>query len=621
MKYPAWTASLHHDTSELYVSNPLPQIGDTVTIRLRIAPDAPIKRIFIRAMIDGEFQMVAMKRQKRQPGRQFWSAKLAVHQSRIDYRFKIMADEGAYYYSAVGVSRADSPDFDSFVLLADYDAPLWVRDHVFYQIFPDRFYNGDPSNDVQDGEYTARGHTTIKREWGEKPYPWKQAGSMDFFGGDLAGITQKLNYLDDLGINALYLCPIFKAETNHRYDVLDFYSVDPHLGGNEGLAELRAATQQHGIKLMMDITPNHISYNHPWFTAAQADQQAVTAEYFYYNEDTGSYETWLGVPLLIKLNYGSQKLRETMYLGKDAVLRYWLKTPYCIDAWRLDVANMTGNRGHHQLDHTVWREMRQVLKQDKPDVYLLGEYFQDGTMHIQGDELDATMNYQGFNMSMRRWLGGEDLAGHDQQPYADANLLPSEAMAEQWIRFLGAIPYQVALQQFNQLDSHDTTRILHVCGGDTMLVQLGLVFLIAFPGTPCIYYGTEIGMDGFKDPDNRRTMIWEEENWDVELLTFTRQLIMIRKSFPALQVGSFQLLYAEGDLIAFLRESTKQRIIVIGYRGAEDLAIIEIDLSHTGLTDGCVLKDTLSPFTTTIEQQRIRIPELKHGQALLLIVS
>lgn len=619
--YPDWSFKLQHDGSEAFISNPLPKLNETVKIRFRAPEDAPIQTAFIRAMLDGEFSMRKMEKVPAPKGVQIWEGDLPMQQRRIDYRFKLMTTGGAYYFSAAGCKRADTPDYDSFVILADYDAPLWVREQIFYQIFPERFYNGDPSNDVQDNEYNSRGRPSIKRQWGELPQEWRKSGSMDFFGGDLQGISQKLDYIKDLGVTALYLCPIFKAETNHKYDILDFFNVDKHFGGNEALAELRRESEKRAIKLMLDITTNHISYNHPLFATVEKDHQHENAELFFYNAEKKDFERWLGVPLLVKLNYGSQQMRNIMYAGANSALKHWLNEPYNIDAWRFDVANMTGNMYADQLDNDVWREVRQELKAHKPDVYMLGEYFQDAVDHLQGDELDASMNYQGFNIPMRRWLGGEDIAGHDNNPYSDKALLPTEALAEQWLRFMGVIPYPIALQQFNQLDSHDTTRLLHVTDGDKALAKLGLALLFAFPGVPCIYYGTEIGMTGFKDPDNRRTMIWDEAEWDQDLLAFTKKLSQIRKDSHALKHGGFHVLHAEGDTVVFLRESQVETMLCVGYRGKETLSNFELAVGHTGLKDGEKLNDAFTGRVYQVTKGKIQIPTLAHGAVCFLQTS
>ncbi|MEL6525529.1 MAG: alpha amylase N-terminal ig-like domain-containing protein, partial [Chloroflexota bacterium] len=432
MTLPIWTQSIHHDGSAVFVSNPLPALNETITIKLRTPADAPLSVVYFRAMLNGEFHYQAMTVSDHSTETvKYWECEVTVSQTYVNYMFMLGTEDGALYYSAQGMSFADYPDSDWFVLLADYDAPTWVRDEVYYQIFPERFHNGDPSNDVVDDEYERRGFPAIKREWGEKPYPWKKAGSMDFFGGDLQGITQKLDYLAELGITGIYTTPIFSAESNHKYDITDFFHVDTHFGGDEALVELRQASRERNMSIMLDITPNHCSYNHPWVTEFKNHPlDGDTSEFFYYDEEKDAFATWLGVPSLIKLNYGSQRLRDVMYRNEESAIRKWLQAPFSIDAWRLDVANMTGNQDSDQLDHEVWREMREYARQDNDEVYLLGEYFQDGTPHLQGDELDASMNYQGFNMPMRRWLvPSEKQVIETDNPHHYKPSIPAEVMA------------------------------------------------------------------------------------------------------------------------------------------------------------------------------------------------
>jgi len=615
---PQWAAGVHHDGSAVFVSNPLPALGETVTLRLRTPQDAPLNYAYIRAMIDGEYHWAKMTVVEETAISRLWEGTLTATQSVIDYCFKLMADDGAYYYNAVGITRADSPDYYSFSLLSGYDAPAWVRDTVFYQIFPERFNNGDPSNDTRDGQFNYYGYPTIQRKWGERPYPWRQAGSMDYFGGDLQGITRRLDYLQELGVNAIYLTPIFHATTNHKYDIIDFDHVDPHFGGDAALVELREALDARGMRLILDITTNHIGREHPWYKAALEDSQAETADYFAYDPETGSIETWLGVPLLIKLNYDSQGLRDAMYRAPDSALRRWLQPPYRIDGWRMDVANMTGNLRMSQLDHEVWKEARPYLKQENPDAYLLGEYFMDGTPHTQGDELDAAMNYQGFNIPVRRWLGGEDLGVHDGHPYGDKRLMPSDAVAHQWRRFMAAVPYAIALQQFNQLGSHDTTRILHVADENKALALLGATLLMSFPGVPCVYYGDEIGMTGGKDPDNRRCMPWDEAEWDKTMRAHYQRCIAVRHDSPALKHGGFQLLAATGDVLAFQRHAPEQTVIVVAYRGTAPSGTLTIPAVDGGHLDGATFKDLLDGGSYTVSEGVLKVSGLAQGQALLL---
>lgn len=252
---------------------------------------------------------------------------------------------------------------------------------------------------------------------GERPRSHSESGAIEFFGGDLQGIIQRLNYIEDLGASALYLTPIFTSPSNHKYDVENYREVDPHFGGNAALIALRQTLDERGMKLMLDMVPNHCGATNPWFLAAQADPAAPTADFFTFYRNSAEYESWLGVGSLPKLNYHSQRLRETMYAGEDAIMRYWLRPPFRIDGWRLDVANMLARQGESQFEHKVGRGIRRAIKQEAPHAYLIGENFYDGTPQLQGDELDATMNYRGFSLPLLHWLVGFEIGSprHSQK--------------------------------------------------------------------------------------------------------------------------------------------------------------------------------------------------------------
>lgn len=615
-----WTAGLHHDGSALYVSNPLPKLGEVVTIRLRTPANAPIRSAFLRTAPDGENHMEKMEIVERDDHWAYFAAKMPASMPNNPYRFKLLSDEGAYFFTGLGASRSDSPDHYDFKLLANYAAPEWLASTVFYQIFPDRFENGDPSNDTPEGLWGRDGVGTQRRPWGAPLMHWREGRNRDFYGGDLNGITQRLDYLTDLGVNAIYLTPIFVSESNHRYDIKDFDNVDPYLGGNEALAELRSATDAAQMRLMLDVTLNHCGNHHPWFTEAQADANAPTAEYFTFHQHPDNYEAWLGIRSLVKLNYRSQKLRDAVYRKTDSVLRRWLQEPYRIDGWRLDVANMQARQGEVQLGNKMGRELRRAVKSDNPQTYILGEHWYDASPHLQGNELDATMNYQGFTIPVWRWLAGSDqgTSWHPAAQHADPVLYPSEALAEQWTRYRASVPWVIARQQFNLIGSHDTARILHHCKGDKALVKLGVALLMTYPGVPNIYYGDEIGMDGAHDPMNRMTMIWDDAQWDKDMRAHYQQLIALRKTAPALVDGGFQQLYAEGGLIVYQRESAQQRLIVAAYRGPETLDEAIVPVWHGGTRDGARLTDALSGATMTVENGALRFVGLTRGTALIL---
>jgi alpha-glucosidase len=615
-----WTAGLHHDGSTLYVSNPLPKLGEHVMLKLRAPANAPIRAAFLRTAPDGENRLTQMHIVERDDRWVFYGVTMPVSMPHNAYRFKILTDEGAYYLTGLGMSRSDSPDYYDFKLLANYAAPEWVTSAVFYQIFPDRFYNGDPSNDVPEGLWGYDGVGTQRREWGAPILTWQQARNRDFYGGDLNGITQKLDYLRDLGVTAIYLTPIFVAESNHRYDIKDFDNVDPYLGGNEALGELRRATDERGMRLMLDVTLNHCGWHHHWFTDAQQDANAPTAEYFTFYNHPNSYESWLGIRSLVKLNYRSQKLRDAVYRNAASVLRRWLKEPYRIDSWRLDVQNMQGRQGEIQLGNKVGRELRRAVKADSPQNYLIGEHWYDASTHLQGNELDATMNYQGFTVPLWRWLAGSDqgMMWNEVASHADPVLYPGEALADQWTKYRAAVPWVIARQQFNLLGSHDTARMLNQCKGDKALMKLGVTLLMTYVGVPCVYYGDEIGMAGGHDPFNRLCMIWDEAQWDKNMRAHYQKLIALRKSASSLVEGGFQQLYAEGGLIVYQRQSLQQRLIVVGYRGPDTLTEAVVPVWQSGVREDALLTDLLSDSTITIENGALRLYNLPRGTAMIL---
>lgn len=615
-----WTDGVHHDGSARYVSEPLPALGTAVTLTLRVPKDAPVQTIAVRTTPDGEGHRDFMQIAESDTLSDFWRAQIVVTMPLTHYRFELLSDHGLYIYNALGISRAITPDLFDFKLLADFAAPRWTSDAVFYQIFPDRFCDGDPSLTPNDGEWEYKGHAVVRREWGDLPKRWEKSGSMDFFGGDLIGIRQKLDYLADLGVNALYLTPIFISKSNHRYNIDDFYNVDRHLGGNQALSDLTDALHQRDMRLILDVTPNHTSNTGEWFTDATENPDSAYADFYTFNEWPDDYVAWLGVPTLPKLNYASDALKQTMYAGRDAVLRHWLRPPYNADGWRLDVYNMTGRQGGIQLNKEVGQGIRQAVKEENPDAYLFGEHFFDGTPSLQGDEMDATMNYEGFNIPMWRWLGGHDGKQHWLPEMSDTHLLPTFALVEQLRNFRAAVPWVIARMQFNQLGSHDTHRIYNVAGKDVALVRLGTALLMAYPGVPCLYYGDEIGLEGEGDPDNRRCMIWDESAWDADLRAFHQQVIACRKTSPALREGGYQDLHGADDVWAFLREAPEQRLVVVGYRG-ESGATIRVPVRSGGIADGAQLTDLLGGERVTVSAGEIVLHDVAHGAVFFFEIA
>ncbi len=604
-----WSHSVHHDGSLCYVDgNGAISLGSTVRLRVRTGLDAPVKSIFLRTSPDGEQHLAPLRLIAQDAAACWWEGDMQISMLKNTYRFLLLTEEGNWWLTAAGMLRYTPTDATDFRILGHYDAPDWVHDTVFYQIFPDRFADGDPSNNVRTGEYSCYGKPVLARPWGELPRAHRETGGIEFFGGDLQGIIQHLDYLQDLGINALYLTPIFTSPSNHKYDAVDYKHVDPHFGGDEALIALRAALDAAGMRLMLDLVPNHCSSQHPWFLAAQADAAAPSAEFFTFYQHPDDYEAWHGVRSLPKLNYRSVRLREEMYADEDSVARHWLKPPFRIDGWRVDVANMLARQGESQLEHKVGRGLRRAIKSIAPHAYLIGEHFYDGSAQLQGDELDAVMNYRGFSVPLQQWLVGYDASLAWRPGMQEPVLLPTEALAQQWQAFLAAIPWQIAAQQFNLLDSHDTRRIETVVGGDEMLARLAAALLFTFPGTPSIYYGDEIGMAGGNDPDCRRCMIWDEREWNSGRRAFYQRLIHLRRTSPALRHGGFQMLYAAGETLAFLREAPDERLLVVARRASDGLTALPV--RHGGLPDGLILREVLSGAQQVIEQGMLSLSDL-----------
>ncbi len=615
-----WIDSIHHDGSSRYVQTARsgePRLGENITIRLRMHPTAPIERILLRTCPDGEQHFVEMQRENFGGSRasvcQWWCATLRLTMPVVGYRFLLFGSEGVWWYNGSGLHRHTPTDAEDFRLLADYAALAWVRDAVFYQIFPDRFADGDSETNPRTGEFAYRDHPIRARRWGEPPATQGFEQVLEFYGGDLVGIEQHLDYLTDLGVNALYLNPIFTAYSNHRYDVVDYFNVDPHLGGNEALIALRRATAERGLRLILDIVPNHCGVLHPWFQSALADPNAATAEYFTFHTHPDDYACWLGVRHLPKLNYRSTALRGAMYAGRDSVFRYWLRPPYAIDGWRIDVANMLGRQGEHQLGGEIGQGIRHAVKAENPEAYLLGENFFDSSLQLQGDNWDATMNYAGFAMPVWYWLGGYYVNQHGTPDFVASNAAwPTQSLVDTWQAYRAALPWVIARQQFNLLGSHDVKRILAHVGGDAARNRLAVGLQMTYVGVPSVYYGDEIGL-GHAASDTRACMLWNPDEWDHDLCEFYRRLINLRRTSPALIEGGFQVLEVEADTLAYLRDTDREQIIVVGNRGPNTRPAKPLPVAQGGIPDGTEFVELFSNTPATVVNGQLPLPALPVG--------
>ena len=447
--------------------------------------------------------------------------------------------------------------------------PDWVKHAVFYQIFPDRFASSD---------HIIKPHNL--EPWDTEPT------TFGYKGGDLFGVIEHLDYLQDLGVTALYFNPIFQSASNHRYHTHDYFQVDPLLGGNDAFDALLAACKQRGIRIILDGVFNHASrgffqFNDvlengaasPWVDWFNFHQFPANA---YDLSQPPGYTAWWGMHALPKLNTDNPQVREyLMQVGE-----YWVRKG--IDGWRLDVAGEITSEG-------FWQEFRRRVKAINPEAYLVAELWDPSPGALQGDQFDATMNYP-FTSSVIAFTAGarvqqEMVQGRGYHPYPP---LSGVEYAERIDQLLGIYPWPVELAQFNLLDSHDTSRFLSVAGGDVASVRLGMLLLLTYPGAPCIYYGDEIGLTGGpSDALARKTFPWQApETWDWDLLQWTKGLIALRHAQPALRTGSYRRLAADLDAYAFARAIDETgTLLIVAINVAENDRMITIPLREVRVRD------------------------------------
>ena len=579
---PTWLAHVLHVPTADYLSNPNPAMGETITVRLLIPSQADPDQVVLRTIPNGEQQFTAMTRPSEQGGYGVWEAPLKVNEPRVSYRFAIQTEGRVWWLNALGISIHTPLAMFDFKLLAGFQPISWLESSVFYQIFPDRFANGDPSNDPVEEADPRQRYTRKTFPWGEKAH--RDRKLMPFYGGDLAGIETHLDYLEQLGVNALYLNPIFTAFTNHRYDVSNFREVDPVLGGDQALVSLRQALSQRDMRYVLDIVPNHSGFMHPWFQSALQDKQSEERGFFYFAENEQDYTSWMGFGHMPKLNYGSSALRREMIESEDSIFAYWLKPPFSADGWRVDVGNMLGRHDAHQINLELLRSIRAAVKHVSPEAYLMGENFFEATEQLQGDGWDAVMNYTGFADPVLHWL-----TGYEQDALRCDAVLKTDipwdtaTMLQAWNENLASIPWQIALQQFNLLDSHDTPRLLTLLNGDKALSQLAAIAQFTFPGVPCLYYGDEIGLTNEEGFDSRNCFPWDEDQWDQESLDFYKKLITLRRTSLALARGELRVLYYDQDLVVYARVLGEEWVLVTANRSEQAHPVVRLDVPALNL--------------------------------------
>jgi len=448
------------------------------------------------------------------------------------YRIFVKDGDKSFYLGPDGLSETPGKAFRQEIAKFPLPSEIpWVEDAVFYQIFPDRFANGDPSNDGPN-----------VKAWDTQPTPetWRIR-----LGGDLAGIRKHLDHLSELGVNAIYLNPIFDSLSNHGYDTNDYLKVDLRFGSNEDLKNLVKEAHRRHIRVILDAVFNHSSPEFFAFQDLREKGEASAYKDWYFPltypistaEGQQTYRTFAGVPTMPKLNQDNPATRD--YFTKVGV--HWIQDAG-IDGWRLDVADA--------VSQDFWRHFRTAIKGAKKDAYIVGEAWGDAHEYLQGDQHDAVMNYR-WRKAILDFLAERALTPRDFAHTLDL------------IR--GDYPDAVQNQMFNLLGSHDTWRLRTSMKGDIPRERLAVLLQFTLPGTPSIYYGDEIGMEGGREPLSRGPMVWDRDKWDTRTFAFYQALIKLRKDHPCLRRGDFRLLRTDATdgIFAFERRSGKSRVQVV----------------------------------------------------------
>ncbi|MFD2096677.1 maltodextrin glucosidase [Corallincola platygyrae] len=554
--------------------------NDAPIVQLWVADGVDATQVFVRAEPDNEEFLVPMTVVSQQPGWKLYQAELPVNPAEATtvYCFKVLTSSGQLWLDAAGESPYMPMREQQFKLLLDVQPPSWVPQQVFYQIFVERFCNGDPSTDMAKGAYQQRDSgVAIAKEWGEPISP--ESKNREFYGGDLAGVTSKLDYLQSLGVTALYLNPVFTSPSVHKYDIEDYENVDPCFGGNQALADLTESLHQRGMKVLLDAVFNHASDTHPWFNRwgtqdSVGAYQGKESPYFdYYTfmdpENPDSDFCWQGSKVIPVLNLGHPELKAYFFDAPDSITRRWMQPPYNIDGWRVDVIHMMGEGPHADNNAKVLGQMREAIKETNPEGYFLGEHFFENTRWTQGEIEDGAMNYYGFALPVRAFLANQDVNYHPHQ-------LSAEQLSQWLTQTRSRTPYANQLCQLNLLDTHDTARFFTMLKEDEALMRLAVVLLMTYPGVPCLYYGDEIGLTGENDPYNRACFIWDETEWNTPLWQHYQQMIQLRQQTSALQTGGYQTVYAKQDGFAFVRFDQSNTVLIAINRNATEPLVIDL---------------------------------------------
>lgn len=640
--------ALFSDGTEFYRNPCEPMPYEKVTLRMRTGKDNIDSVILVTSE-----ERIPMKVGQEDELFDYYEAEITLGKEKLEYYFEVTAGPVTCVYNNYGVMDEDKREF-RFSIMPGFKTPDWAKGAVFYQIFVDRFYKGDVENDVETNEYCYIGEPVKQiTNWNKIP---DAMGVREFYGGDLKGVYKKLDYLQDLGIEAIYLNPIFVSPSNHKYDIQDYDYVDPHFGviikkdgellpdgvkdnskatkyitkisakenleaSNEFFIKLVEEIHKRGMKVILDGVFNHCGSFNKWMDRERLYENQEGYEHgayisrhspyhtffkFYdtqwpYNQ---KYDGWWGHDTLPKLNYeDSHALMEDVM----RIARKWVSPPFNVDGWRLDVAADLGHSS--EFNHKFWKRFREEVKDANPEAIILAEHYGDCSPWLQGDEWDTVMNYDAFMEPISWFLTGVEKHSDEFSNELFGNAHIFENFMNQNMLKMNTQSLQTAM---NELSNHDHSRFLtrtnHRVGrtatvGPNManqginkgIMREAVVMQMTWPGAPTVYYGDEAGVCGWTDPDNRRTYPWGNE--DQNLIELHRELIRIHKDYEVLKRGSLMFLGGDTHFISYGRFNREEHI-VIAVNNSEVQKCVELPVWKIGILDRMML---VSLITTNSE--------------------
>lgn len=596
-----------------------PQENETVTIKFRTAKDN----------VDGvwlctEDEAYLMERTESDGTFDYYAAEVKLGTEEFSYYFEIVSGLLTCRYDRYGVSKEIRKQY-FFRIVPGFSTPDWAKGAVMYQIMTDRFYNGDPTNDVLDNEYfyiRTFSKKVPKDQWEKCPENFSVG---EFYGGDLEGVRKKLDYLSDLGVEVIYFNPLFVSPSNHKYDIQDYDHIDPHFGkivedegellfgsdqdnrnatryrtrvtsqknlqaSNEFFAEFVREVHSRGMRVILDGVFNHCGSFNCWLDrekiydgkegfakGAYISKDSPYRSYFGFKDqedsawpDNKAYEGWWGHETLPKLNYEGSK---ALYDDILRIAKKWVCEPYCADGWRLDVAEDVGHS--KEFNHKFWQDFRNAVKEANPNALILAEHYGDPAEWLHGDQWDTIMNYAAFMEPLTWFLTGMEKHSDEFRPESIGKISDFEGAMR---HYMTSFMMPSLLCAMNQISNHDHSRFLtrtnHKAGRveylgaaaasediDYGVMREAVLIQMTWPGAPTLYYGDEAGVCGFTDPDNRRTYPWGHENW--ELIDLHRELIRIHRDNETFRTGSFQFLDSKDQLLCYTRFDRRKQFVII----------------------------------------------------------